>query len=113
GRIRKCSFFVNTIEYLGHIISPNGIQPNPELVQAVARFPQPHSLKVLQSFLGLANYYRKFIKNYSKIVVPLTNIIGKTSSLRPLEWTTEMQDAFETVKQHLTNAPCLIIPDPN
>lgn len=113
GRIRKCLFFVDTIEYLGHIISPDGIRANPELVQAVARFPQPHSLKALQSFLGLANYYRKFIKNYSKIVVPLTNIIGKTSSLRPLEWTTEMQDAFETVKQHLTNAPCLIIPDPN
>lgn len=113
GRLQKSVFFTTEIEYLGFIISPHGIQPNSELVRAIQLFPRPHSLKSLQSFLGLANYYRKFIENYSKIVVPLTNVMGNTSSIRPLKWTTEMQQAFNEVKLCLTSSPCLIIPDPD
>ena len=80
ARPSKCTFFTDTIEYLGHIVGPNGIKPNPELVKAIFNFPQPRTLKQLQSFLGLANYYRKFIENYSRIAAPLTDALQRCQS---------------------------------
>ena len=77
ARPSKCTFFTDTVEYLGHVIGSDGIRPNPALVKAIVEFPQPHTLKELQSFLGLANYYRKFIKNYSKIALPLTDALSR------------------------------------
>jgi hypothetical protein len=71
ARPSKCTFFTDIIEYLGHVIGPDGIKPNPELVKAIFTFSQPRTLKELQSFLGLANYYRKFIENYSRIAAGL------------------------------------------
>ena len=61
----KYTFYTDTIEYLGHIVSPEGLKPNRRLVRAIVEFPRPETLKGLQSFLGLANYYRKFVENYS------------------------------------------------
>ena len=61
AKLSKCTFFANSIEYLGHIADGEGLRPNPRLVQALMDFPRPKTLKELQSFLGLANYYRKFI----------------------------------------------------
>jgi hypothetical protein len=68
----KCTFFTDTIEYLRHIITTDSIRPNLKLVQAIQSFPQPTTLKEMQSFLGLANYYRKFIKEFSGITVVST-----------------------------------------
>ena len=113
ARMSKCVFFMDEVEYLGFILSEGKVRPNPKLVEAIQRFPQPCTIKALQSFLGLANYYRKFVKNFSKITVPLTSVMGNHSLLRPLDWTPDMQTAFDMVKQKLTTAPCLIIPDPN
>ena len=111
----KCTFFSNSVEYLGHIADSNGLRPNPRLVQAVKDFPQPKTLKELQSFLGLANYYRKFIPNFSRIALPLTNSTQKSnqSNLRPIQWSETMQAAFVKLKEALTTAPCLILPDPD
>jgi hypothetical protein len=67
AKLSKCMFFANSIEHLGHIIDGEGLQSNPRLVQALTDFPRPKTLKELQSFLGLANYYRKFIKNFSTL----------------------------------------------
>src|SRR5205085_7018211 len=77
ARPSKCTFFTDTIEYLGHVIRLDSIKSNPSLVKAIVTFPQPRTLKELQSFLGLANYYRKFIKNYSRIAAPLTDALQK------------------------------------
>src|SRR5438552_14276573 len=109
----KCTFFSNSVEYLGHIADSNGLRPNPRLVQAVKDFPQPKTLKELQSFLGLANYYRKFIPNFSRIALPLTNSTQKSnqSNLRPIQWSETMQAAFVKLKEALTTAPCLILLD--
>jgi transposase InsO family protein len=111
----KCTFFSNSVEYLGHIVDGDGLQPNPRLVQAVKDFPQPKTLKELQSFLGLANYYRKFISNFSRIALPLTDGTQRSnqSNLRPIQWTETMQTAFVKLKEALTTAPCLILPDPD
>jgi reverse transcriptase-like protein/integrase-like protein/gag-polyprotein putative aspartyl protease len=111
----KCTFFTNSIEYLGHIADGNGLRPNPRLVQAVKDFPQPKTLKELQSFLGLANYYRKFISNFSQIALPLTDGTQKSkqSNLRPIQWSEAMQTSFVKLKEALITAPCLILPDPD
>ena len=113
AKLSKCTFFANSIEYLGHIIDGEGLRPNPRLVQALTDFPQPKTLKELQSFLGLANYYRKFIKNFSIIALPLTDATRNVAptSPRPIEWTDSMQTAFDELKQALTSAhtsPCRV-----
>ena len=113
ARPSKCTFFTDTVEYLGHIIGPDGIKPNPALVKAIIEFPQPRTLKELQSFLGLANYYRKFIKNYSKISLPLTDALQNASNSRPVIFTDAMIQAFNGLKKALTNDPCLKLSDPD
>src|SRR5213078_3120564 len=115
AKLSKCTFFSSSIEYLGHIADGEGLRPNPRLVQALTDFPQPKTLKELQSFLGLANYYRKFISNFSRIALPLTDATQNASSsnLRPIEWMDKMQTAFKEIKKALTSAPCLALPDPN
>jgi len=109
----KCDFFVTEIEYLGHIVGPDGIKPNLKLVQAIQEFPQPKSLKELQSFLGLANFYRKFIKNFSEIAAPLTDGTKNASQTRPIIWNEAMSFAFDALKNALVSAPCLALPDPD
>jgi hypothetical protein len=115
AKLSKCTFFASSIEYLGHIADGEGLRPNPRLVQALMDFPRPKTLKELQSFLGLANYYRKFIANFSHIALPLTDATrnNTNSNLRPIEWTQSMQTAFDTLKKALTSAPCLALPDPD
>jgi hypothetical protein len=113
ARPSKCTFFTDTVEYLGHVIGPDGIKPNPALVQAITDFPQPQMLKELQSFLGLANFYRKFIRDYSKVALPLTNALQRASNSRPIVFTADMVDAFGNLKEALTNEPCLQLPDPD
>jgi len=113
ARPSKCTFFTDTIEYLGHVIGADGIKPNPSLVKAIVTFQQPRTLKELQSFLGLANYYRKFIENYSRIAAPLTDALQKMSISRPVEFTERMAQAFKDLKQALINKPCLQLPDPD
>ena len=101
ARPSKCTFFTDTVEYLGYIIGPDGIKPNPALVKANVEFP------------GLANYYRKFIKNYSKISLPLTDALQNASNSRPVIFTDAMIQAFNGLKKALTNDPCLKLPDPD
>ena len=115
AKLSKCTFFTNSIEYLGHIVNNEGLRPNPQLVQALVDFPRPKTLKELQSFLGLANYYRKFIANFSHIALPLTDATrnNQQGNLRPIEWTESMQTAFDALKEALTSAPCLALPDPD
>ena len=104
----KCHFGKTTLSFLGHIISKNGIQPDPAKVSAVEHFPIPTNLTILRGFLGLASYYRRFIKDFAKIATPLHQLMRKDQSFT---WTTEHQEAFEELKSRLTSAPILIYPD--
>jgi hypothetical protein len=76
-KVSKCEFYTNKIEYLGYIISPIGIEMDPEKVQAVAEWKEPMNVKGVQSFLGFANFYRRFIRDFSKIIALLTRLIRK------------------------------------
>ncbi|CAF1393237.1 unnamed protein product, partial [Rotaria sp. Silwood1] len=105
----KCDFCRKELKYLGHIITPDGIKPDPGLIDSVKLFPQPTRLKDIQSFLGLTGYYRKFIKDYAKIR-------SHQKSKRPpnnIEWSVECTIAFERLKTALTQAPILRAPNFN
>ena len=110
AKAKKCEWGKQEIEYLGHVIRPGQVLMDPKKIQAVVEWPVPTSVKEVQSFLGLANYYRRFIYQYSQIATPLTNLIKKGLKWA---WTEETQQAFTLLKEKLTSAPVLQIFDPN
>ena len=104
----KCHFAKNHINYLGHVVTDEGISPDPKKVEAVKDFPQPKFLKEVRSFLGLTSYYRRFIKDYAKIAFPINQLLKKDVKF---EWTLKCQKAFEQLKDLLITAPILSSPD--
>ena len=106
----KCHFAKPDVLYLGHIISKDGIKVDPSKTDAVKTFPVPRNQHDVRRFLGLYNYYRKFVKNYSKITNPLNKLQAKDTKFK---WTSECQDVFESLKRKLITAPILAFPDMN
>jgi hypothetical protein len=104
----KCDFYQNQILFLGHMISKEGIQPNPALVEKIKNCLKPTSKTKVRSFLGLASYYRRFIKNFSGIAHPLYNL---TKQDEPFSWTEDCENAYEYLKNCLTTQPIVIYPD--
>ena len=96
----KCEFFLEEIKYLGHIIDANGCRPDPERAAAIRDMPAPHNVATLQSFLGLASYYQKFIKDMHVLRAPLNELLKKDKEFK---WTAECQAAFEKLKKVLTS----------
>ena len=107
-RPSKCRFFQERLVFLGHEISSKGIAPNNLKVKAVEMCPQPTSKKELKSYLGLSGFFRKFVKNYSTIAGPLTELLKDNSKWT---WGDEQTKAFNALKTQLTNAPVLAYPD--
>src|SRR5215469_12812489 len=85
------------VKYLSHIVSESGVRPVPEKITLIQNWPVPHTQKQLQSFLGLAAYYRTFIPEYSKLACPLTELTRKAFSRR-FVWTPQAQQAFDLLK---------------
>ncbi|VDI61165.1 Hypothetical predicted protein [Mytilus galloprovincialis] len=100
----------DVFDAIGHIISKEGIQVDTSKTKAVETFPIPNNQHDVRSFLGLCNYYRKFVKGYAKIVSPLNRLLTKDS---PFKWTSDCQKAFETLKTALTSTPVLKFPNFN
>ncbi|KAG1925816.1 interleukin-1 receptor accessory protein-like 1-A [Pimephales promelas] len=127
----KCRFFQTSVKYLGHVVSKDGVKTDPAKVEALKTWPRPTNLKELRAFLGFAGYYRRFVRDYSKIVKPLT---GLTEGYPPLRrgrsgkregseyfntkeqfgdrWTDACQNAFDDIISKLTSAPVLGFADP-
>ncbi|CAF3339870.1 unnamed protein product [Rotaria socialis] len=98
----KCQFCRREMRYLGHIITQNGIGPDPDLIKSVTNFPQPKKIKDVQSFLDLTGYYRRFIKDYSKIAEPLLQQLRNSQQgNHQLKWSKECTNAFEALKQKI------------
>ena len=110
-RLHKCDFEKAELKYLGHIVSGEGIKVDPDKVKVIKDWPLPSSQKDVRSFLGLANYFRKFVQGYTALVTPLLHLTRKLIRWSTDVWTPSCQAAFDGIKQALINAPVLALPD--
>ena len=106
----KCKFFQKKIEYLGHIISEGHVEMDTTKVQAILDWPTPRRMKDVQKFLGFANFYRRFIRDFSKMAKPLTSLTKKEVKWF---WGDDQQQAFDALKKAFTTTPIRIMPDPS
>ena len=104
----KCAFARKKVEFLGHIVSEDGIATDPAKIEKVANWPEPTSTKEVQQFLGLASYYRQFIKDFSMYAKPLCKLIEKGEEFR---WTADCQNAFLDLRRKLVSVPILVFPN--
>jgi len=100
----KCHFLQRQIEFLGHIVSDQGISIDPAKIDKVQNFPRPKDVTKIRSFLGLASYYRKFIKDFSQIARPLHQLTRKDEAFK---WKSEYQHVFDILKERVTTSRCL------
>ena len=108
-KLEKCCFFKRHIQYLGHLILADGIQPLPEKLESIAKMPAPKNPKEVEQFLGLVGYYRKFILRFADISRVLTHLTKKDVEFK---WTSECKNCFQILKEFLQQAPILRYPDP-
>ena len=108
-KLQKCSFFKKHIQYLGHLISDEGIQPLLEKLESIAKMPTPKNAKQVKQFLGLVGYYRKFIPRFADLSRILTKLTRKDQEFK---WTPECDKCFHMLKDYLQEAPILRYPDP-
>nr|GEY15649.1 reverse transcriptase [Tanacetum cinerariifolium] len=98
----KCEFWLSSVAFLGHIVSAEGITMDPAKVEAITKWPRPTSVTEVRSFLGLAGYYRRFVKVFSRLALPLTKLMRKGEKF---VWNEEREKSFEELKQCLVSAP--------
>ena len=98
----KCHFMVNQGIVLGHIISSRGIEVDKAKIDIISKLPPPTNVKTIRQFLGHAGFYRRFIKDFSKIAKPLYKLLEKDAKFN---WEEDCQKSFEELKFHLTTAP--------
>jgi hypothetical protein len=104
AKLSKCDFWLKEIKLLGHTISQDGISVDPDKVQEEMNWKPPVTVCKIQSFLGLVGYYRRFIPDFSRIMKPMTELLKKGAKF---EWGQKCEDAFDTLRQHLTTTPVL------
>ncbi|GJP75082.1 hypothetical protein CLOP_g5577 [Closterium sp. NIES-67] len=108
-KLSKSDFALEKVQFLGHMVSAQGVHVDPKKIEDVRTWKTPENVKELQQFLGFANYYNRFVPQYAKLAAPLTNLLTKNT---PYKWESKHQEAVEQLKQALTTAPVLILPDP-
>jgi hypothetical protein len=108
AKFSKCEFWLTKVAFLGHVISTGGVSVDSGKIKDVLNWMPPTTASEIQSFLGLAGYYRRFIKDFSKIAKPMMKLHEKNKTF---EWTKECQVSFEELTKCLTSAPVLVLPD--
>ena len=107
AKLDKCEFWLDSVSFLGHVISGEGVAVDLEKVKVVVKWKRPTSVFEIRSFLGLASYYRRFIKGFSKLSRPLTTLTRKTAHF---VWTDECEQCFQELKRRLVTALLLTLP---
>ena len=110
AKLMKCDFWMEKVHFLGHVISAERISVDPGKITAVVDWPRPTNVTEVRSFLGMAGYYRRFVKDFSKIATPLTQLLRKNHKFN---WTEACEASFQELKQKLVTAPVLVIPEGN
>ncbi|KAI3824596.1 hypothetical protein L1987_06060 [Smallanthus sonchifolius] len=108
AKFSKCAFWLREVQFLGHVVNAEGISVDPVKVEAVMKWSPPKNPSEVKSFLGLVGYYRRFIQDFSRIATPLTKLTRNNSKY---EWNTDQENAFQTLKEKLTQAPVLALPE--
>ena len=108
ARPQKCNFFVKEVHLLGHVVTPEGVKPDPLKTKAVKEWPKPRDAKEMVSFLAFCNFYRRFIKGFSEVAYPLQKL---THDGVEWEWKEPQREAFEALKQALCSEPVMRMPD--
>ncbi|GBB96358.1 hypothetical protein RclHR1_27350003 [Rhizophagus clarus] len=109
-KLKKCKFGERNIEFLGHIVGRDGLKPEEKKIEKIRNMERPRNVKEIRSFLGLCSYYRKFVKDFSRIAKPISNLVRKNVEFK---WEEKQQEAFEELKKRLMEYPVLIQPDFN
>uniref|UniRef100_A0A3B1JU25 Gypsy retrotransposon integrase-like protein 1 n=1 Tax=Astyanax mexicanus TaxID=7994 RepID=A0A3B1JU25_ASTMX len=120
AKLDKCNFFQQQVNYLGHVVSKEGVSTDPGKIAAVANWQRPKDVTELRSFLGFASYYRRFVEGFAKLAAPLHKLVAETVGTRkrrgsgkPVDcgWTTECEQGFQGLKEKLVTAPVLAYAD--
>ena len=108
AKFSKCEFWLEEVQFLGHVINKEGILVDPAKIEAVSNWERPTTPTEVRSFIGLAGYYRRFVKDFAKIAGPLTRLTRKTEKF---VWTDKCEESFQKLKERLVTAPVLALPD--
>eukprot|EP00253_Pinus_taeda_P005576 PITA_05576 len=110
AKYKKCDFFKEQIQYLGHVITKDGIAVDPQKIKTIMQLLVPKYVVDIRSFIGLDVYYTRFIEGFSRVAYPITSLQKKGMDFK---WSIECQESFDQLKHLLTTAPILSIVDPN
>ena len=106
---KKCEFLQSEIDFLGFLVGKDGLRVNPKKIEVLKTWPVPKSLLEIRSFLGLLQFFRRFIPKFSEVAAPMTNLTKKDMGIE--KWDEKCDEAFEKLKMFITNAPILVSPD--
>ena len=108
AKFSKCEFWLREVQFLGHVVSNEGIKVDPSKIEAVMNWDRPRTPTEVRSFLGLAGYYRRFVQDFAKIATPLTKLTRKNDRFI---WNEKCEESFQELKTRLVTTPVLALPD--
>lgn len=109
--LEKCKFCRPSLKYLGYLVDKNGLRTDPDKVAAMLNLPRPENVTELKRFIGTVGWYRRFLKDFSTMTAPLTQLLKKKKKLQKLVWTEEAEKSFQNIKEALISAPILASPN--